>query len=276
MASSGAATWAEDDADDMATPPAKPAPRPAPPPRPAPVVEAPPPAPELLGGPADAAERRAWLEAGRLLFARPCRFTYASQRIDQLPAFTLPEVAFCGRSNVGKSSLVNALTGQKTLARVSNTPGRTKQLNFFELGEEGRGRLTLVDMPGYGYAQAAKQVKEDWQGLMFDYLRGRPNLMRVVLMLDARIETKASDLAAMDLLGEAAVPFQIVLTKADSAKPYWLRKRQEEVAGFVRERAAAHPVVVTTSSEDGTGIEELRAELAALAAPDPRLTGTEA
>src|SRR5689334_22702982 len=117
------------------------------------------------------------IEAGRLLFAQECRFVFASQRIDQLPAPGLPEVAFAGRSNVGKSSLINALTGRKTLARASNTPGRTRQLNFFDLG----GRLTLVDMPGYGYAQASKEIKADWQGLMFDYLRGRPTLQRIVL-----------------------------------------------------------------------------------------------
>ncbi|WP_426957851.1 ribosome biogenesis GTP-binding protein YihA/YsxC [Muricoccus radiodurans] len=212
------------------------------------------------------AEEAARIEAGRLLFARPCRFVYAAQKLEQLPEFTLPEVAFCGRSNVGKSSLINALTGQKALARVSITPGRTRQLNFFELGEEGSARLTLVDMPGYGYAAAGKAVKADWQGLMFDYLRGRPNLRRVILLLDARIETKDGDRAAMDLLGEAAVPFQIVLTKADDTKPASrLLKRQEEAAEIVRKRTAAHPKVITTSSEKGTGIPELRAELAELA-----------
>ena len=209
------------------------------------------------------AERAA--ENGRLLFSRPCRFVHAAQQIEGLLQPVMPEVAFCGRSNVGKSSLLNALTGQNALARVSNMPGRTRQLNFFELGSEGSPRLMLVDMPGYGYAQASKAVKADWQGLMFDYLRGRPNLRRVVLLLDARIETKASDRAAMDLLGEAAVPFQIVLTKADDAKVYWLRERQVEAAAFVRERTAAHPVWLTTSSETGQGIAELRAELATLA-----------
>src|SRR3954464_13396740 len=128
----------------------------------------------------DEAERAALIEAGRLLFARPCTFFYASQKVDQLPPVAGPEVAFCGRSNVGKSSLVNALTGQNALARVSHTPGRTRQLNFFNLGD----RLTLVDMPGYGYAQASKSVKADWQGLMFDFLRGRPTLRRVLLLLD--------------------------------------------------------------------------------------------
>ena len=208
----------------------------------------------------DDAERAALIETGRVLFAHECNFFYASQRIDQLPPPGLPEVALCGRSNVGKSSLMNALTGRNALARVSHTPGRTKQLNFFNLAD----RITLVDMPGYGYAQAAKSVKEDWQGLMFDFLRGRPSLRRVLLLLDARIETKASDLAVMDLLNQAAVAFQIVLTKADDAKTWWLNKRQEEAAELVRKHAAAHPLVITTSSNSGLGIPELRAEIAAL------------
>lgn len=211
----------------------------------------------------DEEERAALVEAGRLLFCRPCEFYFASQKLEQLPEPRLPEVAFCGRSNVGKSSLVNALTGQNSLARVSSTPGRTKQLNFFDLG----GRLALVDMPGYGYAQASRAVKEDWQGLMFDYLRGRPNLRRVVLLLDARIETKASDRAAMDLLTEAAVTFQIVLTKADALKPDRLRARQEEAVTLVKKYTAAHPLLITTSSETGEGIPDLRAELTALADP---------
>jgi GTP-binding protein len=209
----------------------------------------------------DDATRAALVEAGRLLFARPCTFFYASQKIDQLPPVGLPEIALCGRSNVGKSSLVNALTGQNALARVSNTPGRTRQLNFFNLGE----RLTVVDMPGYGYAQASKSVKADWQGLMFDFLRGRPTLRRVFLLLDARIETKPADHAAMGLLDEAAVGFQLVLTKADDAKPWWLAKRQQEAEALTGKHVAAHPLVLTTSSETGAGIADLRAEIAALA-----------
>lgn len=207
-------------------------------------------------------QRAALIEAGRLLFARPCTFFHAAQRLDQLPPTGLPEIAFCGRSNVGKSSLVNALTGQKALARVSHTPGRTRQLNFFDLA----GRLTLVDMPGYGYAQASKSVKADWQGLMFDFLRGRPTLRRVFLLLDARIETKAGDRAAMELLNDAAVAFQIVLTKADDAKPYWLEKRRAEAEALARSHTAGHPLVIVTSAETGLGIPELRAEMAALAA----------
>lgn len=216
---------------------------------------------EGLSEAADEEQRAGLIEQGRLLFAKPCEFFYAAQQIDKLPPAGLPEVAFCGRSNVGKSSLVNALTGQKALARVSNTPGRTKQLNFFNLGE----RLVLVDMPGYGYAQAAKAVKADWQGLMFDFLRGRPTLRRVMLLLDSRIETKASDLAAMKLLSEAAVAFQIVLTKADDAKPWWLEQRREEAQKLARRHTAGHPLVLVTSSETGAGMEELRAEIAALA-----------
>ena len=212
----------------------------------------------------DDEDRAALIEAGRLLFARPCTFFYAAQRIDQLPPATdVPEVALCGRSNVGKSSLMNAMTGQKALARVSHTPGRTRQLNFFDLGE---GRLTLVDMPGYGFAQASKMVKADWQGLMFDFLRGRPTLRRVLLLMDARVETKPADRAAMDLLGEAAVSFQLVVTKADGVKPAQLEKRVAEVEAIAKKRTAAHPLVLVTSSETGQGMAELRAELAALAA----------
>jgi GTP-binding protein len=202
------------------------------------------------------------IEAGRLLFAQECRFVFASQRIDQLPPPGLPEVAFAGRSNVGKSTLINALTGRRALARASNTPGRTRQLNFFELG----GRLALVDMPGYGYAQAAKEIKADWQGLMFDYLRGRPTLQRIVLLLDSRIELKTSDLTVMELLDRAAVTYQLVLTKADGTKPGALARKQEEVTALARKHAAAFPTVVTTSSETGLGVEELRATLAGLAA----------
>jgi GTP-binding protein len=209
-----------------------------------------------------AEEEAAALEAGRLLFAAECQFFYAAQRLDQLPPPTLPEIAFAGRSNVGKSSLVNALTGRRTLARASSEPGRTKQLNFFNLG----GRLVLVDMPGYGYAQAAKAVKEDWQGLMFEFLRGRPTLRRVVLLLDARIEIKASDLAVMDLLDRAAVTYLLVLTKADSVKPDALAAKQASVAALARKHPAAHMTTITTSSQTGLGMPELRASLALLAA----------
>jgi GTP-binding protein len=211
----------------------------------------------------DEGTRAALIEYGRLLFTKPCNFFFAAQKLEQLPPVGLPEVAFCGRSNVGKSSLINALCNHKALARVSNTPGRTKQLNFFELGE----RLVLVDMPGYGYAQAAKEVKEDWQGLMFNYLRGRPTLRRVFLLMDARIETKPADTMAMQLLNEAAVSFQIVLTKSDDTKPAWLAQRFEAVSKLARRHTAGHPLVLVTSSEEKSGLEEVRAEMAILGDP---------
>ncbi|MGI3778098.1 MAG: ribosome biogenesis GTP-binding protein YihA/YsxC [Janthinobacterium lividum] len=203
------------------------------------------------------------IEAGRVLFAANCRFFYAAQRSDQLPEPRGPEIAFAGRSNVGKSSLINALANHHGLARASNQPGRTRQLNFFDLGE----RLTLVDMPGYGYAQAAKEVKRDWQGLMLDFLRGRPTLQRVVLLLDSRIELKGSDEAVMELLDLSAVTFQIVLTKTDGTKPAALARKLAQVRGYVREHAAAHPDIIATSSTTFDGIPELRATLATLALP---------
>jgi len=201
------------------------------------------------------------IEAGRKLFAAEAKFYHGAQRIDQLPAMARGEVAFAGRSNVGKSSLINALTGHKALARASGQPGRTKQLNFFDLG----GRLVLVDMPGYGFAQANKSVKEDWQGLMFEYLRGRPTLRRVVLLLDARIEVKTSDNEVMDLLDRAAVTFQLVLTKCDAVKPTALEKKKAQVDELIRTHTAAYPVAIATSSETKFGIDVLRAELANMA-----------
>jgi GTP-binding protein len=200
------------------------------------------------------------LEAGRHLFAQNCAFFYAAQSINQLPDSLGPEIAFAGRSNVGKSSLVNALTGQRALARASGQPGRTRQLNFFNLGD----RLTLVDMPGYGYAQAAKEVKRDWQGLMFDYLRGRPDLRRVVLLLDSRVPIKDSDEAAMGLLDRAAVTYQFVLTKADGVKPQALARKLDAVTQLAKRHPAAYPEVIATSASDGLGIEALRAGLATL------------
>lgn len=208
-----------------------------------------------------AAAEEAALEAGRLLFAGACTFFHAAQRLEQLPPVGLPEIALAGRSNVGKSSLLNALTGQRALARVSVTPGRTRQLNFFNLG----GRLVLVDMPGYGYARAGKDVQRDWQGMMFDYLRGRPSLRRVLLLLDARVEVKDSDRAVMDLLDRAAVTFQLVLTKIDDLRPEALAAKLREAAALARAHPAAHPEVLPTSSRTGAGIAALRAALAGLA-----------
>jgi len=206
-------------------------------------------------------ETAAWLEAGRKLFAAESRFVFASQSLDRLPEGGLPEVAFAGRSNVGKSSLINALTGTSALARASGQPGRTRQLNFFTVGE----RLTLVDMPGYGYAQAPKEVKADWQGLMFEFLRGRPGLRRVVLLLDSRIEVKASDHTVMDLLDDAAVTYQLVLTKADGVKTGPLSRKQAEIEALARKHPAAYPEILTTSGVNGMGLAELRGALAELA-----------
>ena len=206
-------------------------------------------------------DEAALIEAGRKLFAAECRFVHAAQRLDQLPPPDGPEVAFAGRSNVGKSSLLNTLTGRRTLARVSNEPGRTRQLNFFDLA----GRLMLVDMPGYGYARAGRAVKQDWQGLMFEYLRGRPTLRRVMLLLDARIELKDADTAVMDLLDRAAVTYQLVLTKVDAVEPDALERKLAEVTALARRHPAAHPDVPVTSSETGEGVAGLRAAIAMLA-----------
>ena len=217
-----------------------------------------------LSEPSDpAAEEAARLEAGRRLFEGAGAFFYAAQKLDDLPPTALPEVAFAGRSNVGKSSLINALTARKALARVSGQPGRTRQLNFFDLA----GRLVLVDMPGYGYAQAARSIKEDWQGMMFAFLRGRPTLRRVILLLDARVEVKDNDRAVLDLLDTAAVIYQLVLTKADAVKPAALVAKQAELEALARRHPAAYPFIVTTSSQTGEGIPTLRAGLAELALP---------
>jgi GTP-binding protein len=201
------------------------------------------------------------IEAGRLLFARECRFFFASDRIDMLPPIGPVEIAFIGRSNVGKSSLMNALTGRSALARTSNTPGRTRQLNFFDLD----GRLTLVDMPGYGYAEAPKHEIKRWQELIRLYLTGRPTLRRVVLLVDSRHGLKPVDKETMDALDQAAVSYQAVLTKTDKLKPDALAKAIRATAGALAKRPAAHPEILATSAETGAGIAELRARLAPLA-----------
>jgi GTP-binding protein len=201
------------------------------------------------------------LSAGEALFARPWRFLKSVPGLDLLPAADRPEIAFAGRSNVGKSSLINALVNRRGLARASNTPGRTQELNFFEAPELA---LYLVDMPGYGFAEAPKAKVEAWTRLVRDYLRGRPNLLRVLLLIDARHGLKAADLALMQLMDEAAVSYQAVLTKADKIKP----PRLEEVLTHVAADLAAHPAafarVLATSAQSGRGLAELRAELAAL------------
>ncbi|MGF1594337.1 MAG: ribosome biogenesis GTP-binding protein YihA/YsxC [Kiloniellaceae bacterium] len=211
----------------------------------------------------DSQPDEAALEAGRLLFAGECSFLVSAADENDLPALGGSEVAFAGRSNVGKSSLLNSLTGRKTLARTSNTPGRTRLLNFFGLG----GRLILVDLPGFGYARASKTDIARWTQLTRGYLKGRPQLRRVCLLVDARHGLKGSDRQVMDELDTAAVSYQIVLTKADKVKPGPLKRLIEETEAEIAHRPAAHPHCLATSSASGAGIAELRATLAALAEP---------
>jgi GTP-binding protein len=209
-------------------------------------------------------EDAARLEAGRLLFARPWVFVRGAAGLKDLPPEEGVEVAFAGRSNVGKSSLINALTGQKGLARTSNTPGRTQELNYFE--REGETGLRLVDMPGYGFARASKARSEAWTRLVFAYLRGRANLRRVYLLVDARHGPQANDLEVFDLLDKAAVSYQVVLTKADKPKRGDLPAVLNQTRQMIAKRPAAHPAVLVTSAEERTGLEELRAEIAAIGA----------
>jgi GTP-binding protein len=207
-----------------------------------------------------AAERQ---EAIRLLFARPWTFVRGMSDVGDLPPLAgTVEVAFAGRSNVGKSSLINALVGQSGLARTSNTPGRTQELNLFR--PERDAGILLVDMPGYGYAEAPKAKVDLWNQLIRDYLRGRPNLRRVYVLIDARHGIKANDEDVLTLLDKAAVSYQVVLTKADKLKPGGIGKVLADTAEKIRRRPAAHPDVLATSSEKGAGIPELRAAVAAL------------
>jgi GTP-binding protein len=199
---------------------------------------------------------------GEALFKAPCDFVKGVVSIDALPQDGRTEIAFAGRSNVGKSSLINALTSRKTLARVSVTPGRTRELNFFTLGTDGA--LFLVDMPGYGYAKAPKTAVRGWTQLIEDYLKGRRELKRVFLLIDARHGIKANDRDTMTLLDEAAVSYQAVLTKADKPKQSELDAVMAGTEAELSKRPAAYPQLLVTSARTGAGIPELRATVATL------------
>jgi GTP-binding protein len=201
------------------------------------------------------------IEAARKLFAGPCEFVSGAASLSSLPPATLPEIAFAGRSNVGKSSLVNALTGRRTLARVSAKPGHTRQINFFDLA----GRLLLVDLPGYGFAQVSRSMKETWQDLASAYLRGRPTLKRVCLLIDSRHGVKEADRETMKNLDSAAVSYQLLLTKTDRLKPDETARAIAAAEAEARKHGAAYPQALATSSQSGFGIAELRAEIASVA-----------
>ena len=205
-------------------------------------------------------ETLARIERGRLFFARPWQLVRGVATLSGLPPAEGIEVAFAGRSNVGKSSLINALVGQKALARTSSTPGRTRELNMFTTG----AGITIVDMPGYGYARAPKREVEAWTKLVFAYLRGRANLRRVYVLIDARHGLKDNDLETIKLIDKAAVSYQIVLTKADKLRPAEREAVAAATTAAVAKHAAAHPVILATSAETGLGIDVLRAEIAAL------------
>lgn len=205
------------------------------------------------------------IAAGRRLFERAWTFERGVVEIDGLPAPERAEIAFAGRSNVGKSSLINAVVRQNGLARTSNTPGRTQELNFF--GVDGVP-IAIVDMPGYGFARAPKAKVDTWTALIRDYLRGRQALMRVMLLIDARHGIKSVDEGIMKVLDEAAVTYQVVLTKADKIKPTGLEKLKQITAAKLKAHPAAFPDVLATSSEKGLGIEELRATIVAAALLD--------
>jgi GTP-binding protein len=205
---------------------------------------------------------RAEIETGRKLFAGDWQFVAAASSPISLPPMKGIEIAFAGRSNVGKSSLINALTARKSLARISRTPGRTQELIFFS----GGGNLNIVDMPGYGYAAAAKSKITDWTALIDAFLRGRSNLARVYVLVDARHGLKSTDDPALDALGDAAVSHQIVLTKCDELKPADLAGRIADVENALGRRRAAFPTVLATSSHNGAGVPELRAAIARLLA----------
>ena len=213
----------------------------------------------------DADQELDFAEIGRKLFAQNCDFIWAAEKIDGLPPMGPPEIAFAGRSNVGKSSLLNALTGRKALARVAHTPGRTQNLNFFNLGPDLEAPLLrLVDMPGYGYAAVSKEKIANWTRLMKEFLRGRATLARVFVLIDGRHGVKDTDREMLTQLDQAALSYQIVLTKRDEVKLSQVESRIAETQAILRQHPAAHPEVIFTSSEKGEGIPELRAAIARL------------
>jgi GTP-binding protein len=197
------------------------------------------------------------VEAARKLFAGPIAFLKSAPTIEFLPDAVVPEVAFAGRSNVGKSSLLNALTGRNSLARTSNTPGRTQELNFFDVGNPLAFRL--VDMPGYGFAKAPKDMVKKWRFMVNDFLRGRDVLKRALVLIDARHGIKDVDRDILEMLDKAAVSYRMVITKADKIKASELIEVTQATADEARKRPAAHPEILVTSSETGLGIPELRA-----------------
>jgi len=205
---------------------------------------------------------RAEIESGRKLFAAEWDFTAAAGTLERLPRMAGVEVAFAGRSNVGKSSLINALTGRKALARTSHTPGRTQELIYFAAGADSA--LRLVDMPGYGYAEAPKSKIKAWNELIHAYLSGRTNLARVYVLIDARHGLKEADDALLKTLDVSAVSYQIVLTKADQVKASELEQRLADTAAALAKRPAAFPDILVTSSREGTGMPELRATIVRL------------
>lgn len=207
-------------------------------------------------------EKAAHIERGRLLFAKHADFLLGVVALEHLPAPDMVEVSFAGRSNVGKSSLLNALTNQKGLARTSNTPGRTQEVNFFSLGNKGEDGLYLSDLPGYGYAKVSRSLVKEWTKLLKSYLRGRPNLRRAFVLVDSRHGIKDSDREIMAMMDECAVSYQIILTKVDKLKKTEQEKILAKTKAEIVKHVAAHPHIIVTSSAKGAGIAELRAAIA--------------
>ena len=201
------------------------------------------------------------IEKGKILFKNAVSFVLGVAKLEQLPLTEMPEVAFAGRSNVGKSSIINAITNQKNLAKTSNTPGRTQQLNFFNVAD----KIHLVDLPGYGFAKAPEAQVKQWQKVIFAYLQGRVNLKRVFVLIDSRHGIKKVDKDVLEMLDKAAVTYQIVLTKTDKIGTGALAKILEETKAEVANHAAAYPKILATSSEKNIGIDGLRAEIASVA-----------